>query len=88
MILRDGAEVEVPIEQVAKGDVFVVRPGEHIPVDGLEADARGRVKVGKDFSTSLDGVYAGGDAVTGAATLMKAAAAGKDAAAAIFAGLE
>ena len=61
---------------------------ENIPVDGLEADARGRVKVGKDFSTSLDGVYAGGDAVTGAATLMKAAAAGKDAAAAIFARLE
>lgn len=61
---------------------------ENIPVDGLEADARGRVKVGRDFSTSLDGVYAGGDAVTGAATLMKAAAAGKDAAAAIFAWLE
>ena len=44
--------------------------------------------MGKDFSTSLEGVYAGGDAVTGAATLMKAAAAGKDAAAAIFARLE
>lgn len=61
---------------------------ENIPVDGLEADARGRIKVGKDFSTSLKGVYAGGDAVTGAVTLMKAAAAGKDAAAAIFARLE
>ena len=33
-LLRDGAEVSVPLEQVAKGDVFVVRPGENIPVDG------------------------------------------------------
>lgn len=31
---RDGTEITVPIEQVAKGDVFVVRPGENIPVDG------------------------------------------------------
>ena len=35
VVLRDGAEVEVPIEQVHKGDVFVVRPGENIPVDGI-----------------------------------------------------
>ena len=33
-IERNGAEITVPIEQVAKGDVFVVRPGENIPVDG------------------------------------------------------
>ncbi|MDY6104930.1 MAG: copper-translocating P-type ATPase, partial [Acetatifactor sp.] len=33
-LLRDGAEITVPIEQVAKGDIFVVRPGENIPVDG------------------------------------------------------
>ena len=40
-LLRDGAEITVPIEQVAKGDVFVVRPGENIPVDGtvLEGDS-------------------------------------------------
>ena len=35
VILRDSAEVEVPVEQVVKGDVFVVRPGENIPVDGI-----------------------------------------------------
>ena len=35
VVLRDGAEVEVPVEQVVKGDVFVVRPGENIPVDGI-----------------------------------------------------
>ena len=33
-LLRGGAEITVPIEQVAKGDIFVVRPGENIPVDG------------------------------------------------------
>ena len=40
-LLRDGKEVTVPVEQVQKGDVFVVRPGENIPVDGvvLEGDS-------------------------------------------------
>ena len=33
-VLRDGTEMTVSIEQVAKGDIFVVRPGENIPVDG------------------------------------------------------
>lgn len=35
VILRNGVETEIPIEQVKKGDVFVVRPGENIPVDGV-----------------------------------------------------
>ena len=35
VVLRDGAETEVSVEQVVKGDVFVVRPGENIPVDGI-----------------------------------------------------
>lgn len=35
VILSDGAEKEVPVEQVKKGDIFVVRPGENIPVDGV-----------------------------------------------------
>lgn len=34
-VLREGLEVTVPVEQVRKGDIFVVRPGENIPVDGL-----------------------------------------------------
>ena len=34
-VVRDGAEVEVPVEQVRTGDIFVVRPGENIPVDGV-----------------------------------------------------
>ena len=33
-VLRDGTEMTVSIKQVAKGDIFVVRPGENIPVDG------------------------------------------------------
>ena len=32
---RDGAEVEIPVEQVRRGDEFIVRPGERVPVDGV-----------------------------------------------------
>lgn len=35
VLLKDGVETEVPIEEVHSGDVFVVRPGEQIPVDGV-----------------------------------------------------
>ncbi len=35
VVVRDGAEQEIPIRQVQKGDIFVVRPGENIPVDGV-----------------------------------------------------
>ncbi len=35
VLLRDGIEVEVHIDEVNKGDIFVVRPGENIPVDGI-----------------------------------------------------
>ncbi len=38
MILVDGVEQEIPAEQVKTGDIFVVRPGESIPVDGLVLD--------------------------------------------------
>lgn len=40
---RDGTEITVPIEQVAKGDVFVVRPGENIPVDGTVLEGNSAV---------------------------------------------
>ncbi len=42
-LVRDGAEVDVPIEQVRVGDVVVVRPGEQVPVDGLVVDGRSTV---------------------------------------------
>ena len=35
MLIKDGKEVMVPVEQVQKGDIFAVRPGENIPVDGV-----------------------------------------------------
>ena len=35
VILSEGEEKEIPVEQVKKGDIFVVRPGENIPVDGV-----------------------------------------------------
>ena len=40
---RNGAEMTVPIEQVAKDDVFLVRPGESIPVDGMVIDGSSAV---------------------------------------------
>ncbi len=43
VLLRDGAEVSVPIDEVRAGDVFVVRPGESIPVDGVVIDGMSAV---------------------------------------------
>ncbi|MDY3846647.1 MAG: heavy metal translocating P-type ATPase [Eubacteriales bacterium] len=40
---RDGTEITVPIEEVAKGEIFVVRPGENIPVDGIVLDGNSAV---------------------------------------------
>ena len=42
-VVRNGAEEEVPIEQVKKGDIFVVRPGENIPVDGTVLEGHSAV---------------------------------------------
>lgn len=43
MILRDGVEIEVSIDEVQKGDIFVVRPGENIPVDGVVLEGNSAV---------------------------------------------
>ncbi|WP_434530224.1 heavy metal translocating P-type ATPase (plasmid) [Haloarcula sp. NS06] len=42
-VLRDGEEVTVAIDEVAVGDVFVVRPGDKIPLDGVVASGEGTV---------------------------------------------
>lgn len=42
-VLRDGAEKEVPVEEVRPGDLFVVRPGESIPVDGIVVEGNSAV---------------------------------------------
>lgn len=74
--------------ETLEADLVVLALGfENLPVDGVSTDPHNHIIIGKDFSTSVDKVYAGGDAVTGAATFMKAVAAVKDAAAAIFARL-
>ena len=41
-LIRDNKEIVVPVEQVAIGDIFVVRPGENIPVDGVILDGEQR----------------------------------------------
>ena len=43
VILKDGVEREVPVEQVVPGDIFVVRPGENIPVDGVVVEGHSAV---------------------------------------------
>ncbi len=43
VLLRDGKEVTVPLEEVRVGDVFVLRPGDSIPVDGVVAEGSGAV---------------------------------------------
>lgn len=42
-VVRDGGEIVVPVEAVQKGDIFVVRPGENIPVDGIVVDGNSAV---------------------------------------------
>ena len=42
-VMRDGMETQVPVEQVKKGDIFVVRPGENIPVDGIVLEGNSAV---------------------------------------------
>ena len=42
-VLRDGKELTVSVENVRKGDIFLIRPGEHIPVDGIVLEGHGAV---------------------------------------------
>ena len=67
-LLRDGAEVTVPIEQVQKGDVFVVRPGENIPVDGVVLEGTSAVNESALTGESIPVDKAVGDKVSAATT--------------------
>jgi Cu+-exporting ATPase len=42
-VVRDGVQVDVPVEQVRVGDLVMVRPGERVPVDGIVAEGRSAV---------------------------------------------
>ena len=64
MLLRDGMEITVPIEQVAKGDVFVVRPGENIPVDGTVLDGNSAVDESSLTGESIPADKAAGSMVS------------------------
>ena len=67
-VLRDGKEITVPVEALALDDVFVVRPGESIPVDGVVIDGAGAVDESALTGESLPVDKAAGDMVS-AATL-------------------
>lgn len=68
VILRDGSETEVAVEEVNKGDVFVVRPGENIPVDGIVLEGNSAVNEAALTGESIPVDKAAGDHVS-AATL-------------------
>ncbi|MFD3928320.1 heavy metal translocating P-type ATPase [Streptomyces sp. NPDC058614] len=65
-VLRDGAEVEVTVEQVAAGDIVVVRPGEKVPVDGVIVDGRSTLDESMVTGESIPVSKIVGDAVVGA----------------------
>lgn len=65
-VLRDGVETEVSIEQVRKGDIFVVRPGENIPVDGIVLEGSSAVNESALTGESIPADKAAGDAVSAA----------------------
>ena len=67
-LLRDGAEVTVPIEQVQKEDIFVVRPGENIPVDGIVLEGSSAVNESALTGESIPVDKAVGDKVSAATT--------------------
>ena len=66
VLVKDGKEVTVPIEQVQKGDEFVVRPGENIPVDGVVLEGTGAVNESALTGESIPVDKAPGDGVSAA----------------------
>ena len=68
IVERDGTEIEVPIEQVKIGDIFIVRPGENIPVDGIVVEGTSAVNEAALTGESIPADKSSGDTVS-AATL-------------------
>ena len=67
-IIRDGSELNVPVENVKKGDIFIVRPGENIPVDGIVVEGSSAVNEAALTGESIPVDKSAGDNVS-AATL-------------------
>ncbi len=65
-VVRDGAELDLPIEQVRVGDLVIVRPGEKIPVDGIVVEGRSAVDESMLTGESLPVDKKPGDPVIGA----------------------
>ena len=65
-IVEDGIEKTVPIEQVKKGDIFVVRPGENIPVDGVVLEGSSAINESALTGESIPVDKAQGDKVSAA----------------------
>lgn len=66
VILKDGVETTVAIEQVKKGDIFVVRPGENIPVDGVIIEGSSAVNEAALTGESIPADKSVGDQVSAA----------------------
>ncbi len=66
ILVKDGVEIEVPIEQVRKGDCFAVRPGEIIPVDGVVLEGASAVNEAALTGESIPVDKAAGDRVSAA----------------------
>ncbi len=66
VIVKDGVETEVSIDQVQKGDIFIVRPGENIPVDGIVIEGSSAVNESALTGESIPVDKAEGDKVSAA----------------------
>ena len=63
---RDGAEVEIPVEEVRPGDILVVRPGQSVPVDGVVVEGATAIDESALTGESIPVEKEPGDRVTGA----------------------
>lgn len=79
-IAVEGSNYELPVDTVVMSIGTSPNPLIRTTTHGLEANKRGCLVVNEDMLTTREGVYAGGDAVTGAATVILAMGAGKTAA--------
>ena len=68
VLYKDGAEVEVPIEQVKKGDIFVVKPGDNVPVDGVIIEGSSAINEAALTGESIPVDKEVGDGVSAATT--------------------